>query len=87
MENFIHIAINYFIRLLQMVEGGLIDYWRQKISQTKNVKQCNSLNRKQTNIPRSLSLNDVQSLFLIYGFGVIISFAIFFIEILASVIR
>lgn len=67
-----------------MVEAGLIDYWRQNIS-SKSVKQCDSINNgKQTNSkPHSLGLNDMQSLFLIWSIGVILSLVTFVIEIIA----
>ena len=67
-----------------MVEGGLIDYWRQKIS-SKSSKQCDSINGKQKINPHSLSLNDMQSLFLIWGIGIVLSLTTLAIEIVVAV--
>ena len=67
-----------------MVECGLIDYWRKNIS--PSVKQCDSSAHPE-NGPHSIGMNDVQSPFLVWGIGVILSLLTFFIEICYTLLK
>ena len=60
-----------------MLESGLVEYWRERAS--PSIKQCTPLNHKYV-APRSLGLADIQSPFLIWGVGLILSLITFFIE-------
>ena len=65
---------------MQMLEAGLIDYWRNKES-SPAVKQCDPAKiMRISNGPRSLNLRDVQSPFLIWGVGVMLSLVTYCIE-------
>lgn len=63
-----------------MLEAGLIDYWKNK-EFSPAVKQCNSSPMMRiSNGPRSLTIRDLQSPFLIWGFGVVLSLMAFCFE-------
>ena len=63
-------------RLLQMIESGLVDYWRKRL--WPSVKQCDLINRKYE--PRRLNLDSFQSPFLILGIGSALALATFIAE-------
>lgn len=68
----------FYNRILRLVQAGLIDYWRERSSSNVD-KQCDST-ISQKNNPRSLGLNDMQSPFLIWGIGTIVSLVVFLLE-------
>jgi hypothetical protein len=59
-----------------MLESGLVEYWRERAS--PSIKQCDSSNRKYG--PRRLGLTDIQSPFLVWGIGLILSLITFVLE-------
>ena len=62
-----------------MKESGLTEYWRKK--HWPSLRQCNLAFRKFG--PRSLTLDDIQSAFFIWGLGAGLALISFAIEYLA----
>lgn len=63
-----------------MKESGLTEYWKKKY--WPKVRQCNPDQRRFG--PRSLTIRDMLSAFIIWGIGAGISFLIFVVEVIAS---
>ena len=70
------IQIRIFYRFLQMIESGLIEYWRRRL--WPFVKQCDPAYQKYG--PRRLDLDSFQSPFLIWGIGSALALVAFVTE-------
>lgn len=70
----------YSVRIMQMTETGLMDYWKKKLwPSSSNNRRCNTAGPRREG-PRSLSLDDMQSPFVIWGIGSGLALIVFILE-------
>ena len=65
-------------RIMQMKESGLMEYWRRKHFPSASQHHCNPSRAKSK--PRNLTLNDIQSAFLIWAIGLSLALTFFLAE-------
>ncbi len=69
--------MSFEFRLQQMIESGLIEYWRKRL--WYSTKQCDQVANHKYG-PRRLDLDSFQSPFLIWGVGAALALAAFVVE-------